>query len=185
MTPWRLQSGEIGGAILCTELANACERPWQGARTLDSEISLLVDGDSEYEFFLLCTGGKVLVWDKGAERIFGRHERRALGQTYRNLFETRGRDTDQPAFLLARARGDGNFRERVWQLGKGVPNFLTGMGINHLAGEPNAAALGTDARDVSVDARQRAHPATLAVAGNPKAPLSLMAKVACTLFMKR
>ena len=89
----------------------------QRALTAQSERDLrlrqLIDGLNELGLFMLDPAGKIVSWNKGAERITGREAPQILGRHFSLLFEPQEREAEKAGEAMRRAVTEGRFEEQV------------------------------------------------------------------------
>lgn len=94
-------------------------RPAGGsAQQFDQVFRVMVESLSDYAFYMLDTEGRVVTWNRGAERIKGYSEAEVIGQSNEIFFTTEDRAADKPRRLLAEARKHGRVEDLGWRLRK-------------------------------------------------------------------
>jgi len=91
----------------------------QALRESEERFRTLVEGVQDYAIFLLDTGGRVVSWNSGAERITGHSKEEIAGQSYGFLYPEVERERGLPAQDLAVARDCGRFETEDIRVGKG------------------------------------------------------------------
>lgn len=81
----------------------------------DELFRILVDAVSDYAIFMLDSGGRVLTWNKGAERLKGYTEAEILGSPYSTFFPTQDVREGKPARLLEKAQTLGRTEDIGWR----------------------------------------------------------------------
>ena len=132
MVPWRWGDGEIGGAIQFSLVLDDHARRRSQARALNSELDLLIDSATNYAIFLLDAKGNVVIWNRGAQRMFGWQESEVVGKSFAMLCEAGDRETDRANSQLAQARNTGSFHEQAWQVRKDGSRFFADVTINQI-----------------------------------------------------
>jgi PAS domain S-box-containing protein len=106
--------------LYAEQAAEMIER--QRALTAQSERDLrlrqLIGGLNELGLFMLDPAGKVVSWNKGAERIVGWDAPEILGKHFSLLFEPQERDAEKSGEALRRAVTEGRFEDRVSRVRK-------------------------------------------------------------------
>lgn len=102
------------------------------ARRSSEELSLLVEGATDYAIFMLDPGGKVAIWNSGAERVFGWGEGEMLGRESAILYPAEEARSAKPMTDLQRAREDGKLADEGWQIRKDGTEFLADITITAL-----------------------------------------------------
>jgi PAS domain S-box-containing protein len=106
--------------LYAEQAAETIER--QRALTAQSERDLrlrqLIGGLNELGLFMLDPAGKVVSWNRGAERIVGWDAPEILGKHFSLLFEPQERDAEKSGEALRRAVTEGRFEDRVSRVRK-------------------------------------------------------------------
>jgi len=84
----------------------------------DELFRILVDAVSDYAIFMLDASGRVLTWNKGAERLKGYSEAEILGCPYSTFFSAKDVQAGKPARLLEKAQTLGRTEDIGWRLRK-------------------------------------------------------------------
>jgi len=79
---------------------------------------LLVDAVQDYAIFLLSTEGRVLTWNRGAERIKGYSAAEIIGQHFSLFYTPEERAAGRPMMLLGQAADRGRFEDEGWRVRK-------------------------------------------------------------------
>jgi PAS domain S-box-containing protein len=79
---------------------------------------LLVDAVQDYAIFLLSTEGRVLTWNRGAERIKGYSAQEIVGQHFSVFYTPEERAAGRPMSLLGLAKDRGRFEDEGWRVRK-------------------------------------------------------------------
>lgn len=99
---------------------------------MSSELSLLIDGATNYAIYMLDTGGHVTIWNRGAERIKGWAEAEVLGRHTAIFYTPEDADSGKPARDLAFAKAHGRLEEESWRLRRDGSRFLASVTITAL-----------------------------------------------------
>ena len=132
LVPWHRQTGEVGGLIMFTQVLNDLVRSKQLSQTLDTELNLLIDSAERHAICLLDSEGKVLIWNAGAERMYGWTADEIVGKSYELMFESADREAGVPGSHLAQARHTGTTRARSWRVRKDGSRFLADCSISRI-----------------------------------------------------
>src|SRR2546426_12228522 len=81
-----------------------------GADPTDEQFRLLVQSVTDYAIFLLDSGGRVISWDDGAQRIKGYSAGGIVGRPLALFYPPRDRDAGKPGEGLRCAGRGGRFR---------------------------------------------------------------------------
>jgi PAS domain S-box-containing protein len=98
----------------------------------DEQFRLLVEAVKDYAIFLLDPEGRVVSWNKGAERIKGYSAEEILGQEFTRFYEPDDVAAGLPATALARAAAEGRFQGRGWRVRKDGRRFYAQVTLTAL-----------------------------------------------------
>lgn len=99
---------------------------------------LLVEAVVDYAIFLLGPDGRVLTWNRGAERIKGYTADEIIGQHFSRFYTPEDREAGRPWFLLGRAAEFGRFEDEGWRVRRDGTRFWADVVITALREEPGA-----------------------------------------------
>lgn len=91
---------------------------------LSNALELLIDSATEYAICMLDPQGCVVIWNKGAERLFGWTEAEAVGRNHAIFFPPDAIAAGKPGRHLARAFSQGSLDDRGWRARKDGSLFL-------------------------------------------------------------
>ena len=91
LLPWHEAAGEIGGILIVSEVLTKEIRDRAHARRISGALNLLIDSARQYAISLLDVDGRVMIWNAGAEDLFGWLEEEVVGQSYDMFFEEEDR----------------------------------------------------------------------------------------------
>lgn len=97
-----------------------------------SELSLLIDGATNYAIYMLDTEGRVTIWNAGAQRIKGWSEAEVLGRHTSIFYPREDIDSGKPLRDLALAKERGRLEEESWRLRRDGTEFLASVTITAL-----------------------------------------------------
>mgnify|MGYP001439456490 CR=1 FL=1 len=89
----------------------------------DALFRVLVESVVDYAIFMLDANGRIITWNKGAERIKGYHDEEVLGKPYEIFFSSEDVQAGKPQRLLAQARQFGHVEDLGWRLRKDGTRF--------------------------------------------------------------
>ena len=135
VAPWHDASGKVCGAMLVCENVTAEMEQTLRSKTLDEELSLLVESAEGFALCFLDEKGRVTIWNSGAERLLGWSEVEALDQHYGFLFDPEERAAGIPETQLEIARRNGSFRDRCWRVSKDGRRFRADVMIARIKGD--------------------------------------------------
>jgi len=93
---------------------------------------LLVESVEDYAIFLLGPDGRVLTWNRGAERIKGYTARQIVGQHFSVFYTPEERDAGRPGFVLRMATEHGAFEDEGWRVRKDGTRFWADVVVTAL-----------------------------------------------------
>ena len=118
---------------------------WVGGNEQRPErLVLLVEQVRDYAIFMLDTGGHVMTWNAGAERIKGYRAEEIIGRHFCAFYTSRrpSRATTRPTSSRSRSR-EGRFEEEGWRVRKDGTRFWANVvitAIHDRDGEPSGFA---------------------------------------------
>ena len=90
---------------------------------------LLVDAVEDYAIFLLGPDGRVLTWNRGAERIKGYTADEIVGQHFSVFYTPEELAAERPKFVLQMATDRGRFEDEGWRVRKDGTRFWADVTI--------------------------------------------------------
>lgn len=119
------------------------------------ELDLLIDHAANYAICMLDAEGRIMIWNLGAERLFGWSEAEALGQPYHMLATASDRRAGLADHRLAIARTEGRCNELAWHVRKDGSQFLGELVLSQIEGADGAnQSFGMVVRDVTIEVVQ-------------------------------
>src|SRR5207245_5050475 len=103
-----------------------------GADPADEQFRLLVQSVTDYAIFLLDSGGRVISWNDGAERIKGYSAGEIVGRPIAVFYPPEDRDAGKPEQGLNCAEREGRFRTEGWRRRKDGSRFWADVVITAL-----------------------------------------------------
>lgn len=115
----------IFGAIgLTVSSLNAYLRSARGrAAASEERFRLLVEGIDDYAIFMLDPEGRVVLWNRGAQRIKGYRPEEILGRHFGIFYLPEDREAGEPGQHLRQAAEQGAWRGEEWRLRKDGSRF--------------------------------------------------------------
>jgi two-component system, LuxR family, sensor kinase FixL len=107
-------------------------RPTAPRSHMLTELSLLIDGATNYAIYMLDTEGRVTIWNVGAQRIKGWTEAEVLGRHTSIFYPDDDVASGKPARDLALAKEQGRLEEESWRLRRDGTEFLASITITAL-----------------------------------------------------
>jgi PAS domain S-box-containing protein len=113
------------------------------AQLIDTErrFHLLVDAVTDYAIFMLDAEGRVVNWNRGAERIKGYGREEIIGQHFSRFYTATDRAAGVPARALSTAALTGKYEAEGWRVRKNGNHFWASVIINAIY-DANGAVLG-------------------------------------------
>lgn len=111
-----------------------------GGPLLRGEVAfrLLVEAVVDYAIFLLGPDGRVLTWNRGAQRIKGYAADEIIGEHFSRFYTPEDREAGRPAFVLGRAAEYGRFEDEGWRVRKDGTRFWADIVITALRESPTS-----------------------------------------------
>ena len=108
------------------------------SRTIDTDLRLyeiLVKAVEDYAILMLDPEGRVISWNKGAERLKGYRAEEIIGRPYSTFFGPDDMSQGKPARLLETAAEKGHVEEEGWRIRKDGSRFWADAVITALRDE--------------------------------------------------
>jgi PAS domain S-box-containing protein len=96
---------------------------------------LLVDAVEDYAIFLLSTEGRVLTWNRGAQRIKGYTATEIIGKHFSLFYTPEEREAGRPAMILGQAASEGRIEDEGWRVRKDGTRFWADVIVTALTDE--------------------------------------------------
>lgn len=93
------------------------------ASVLAEELNLLIDGAEDYAIYMLDPGGRVTIWNRGAERLTGWRESEVVGQAVEIFYPPEAVEHGRHVEDLERAKA-GGYQLEDWRVRKDGSEFL-------------------------------------------------------------
>ena len=135
IVPCRDEAGKIGGVAVFAEIITDHLESTRREGPLYTELDLLMRSAKRHAVCLLDPAGRIVIWNAGAERLYGWSAGEVIGKAYDMMFEPGDRETGLPQRHLALARTEGTSQERLWRLRKGGARFLAEVTISPVRDE--------------------------------------------------
>jgi PAS domain S-box-containing protein len=98
-------------------------------------MRVLVESVIDYAIFLLDRQGRVLTWNRGAERIKGYKANEIIGRHFSTFYTPEDIANNHPTEVLAAALREGHYEEENWRVRKDGSLFLADVVITALYDE--------------------------------------------------
>lgn len=119
---WR---GHRRAATIARDLADS-------RAVLAEELNLLIDGAQDYAIYMLDPGGKVTIWNAGAQRLKGWTAAEMVGQPNALFYPADAVAAGKPQAFLAQAAAQGRVEVDDWRVRKDGSEFLAHVVITAL-----------------------------------------------------
>jgi PAS domain S-box-containing protein len=121
-----------------------------GAQAGEHDFQLLVDGIEDYSIVMLDPTGRVLTWNRGAERMNGFLAGEIVGRHFSTLYSAEDIAAHRPEHGLLVAREAGRCEEEGWRLRKDGSRFWANVLITRLRDDQGTIrGFGQVTRDLS------------------------------------
>jgi len=105
------------------ELVNELSARNEQLRSSEERYQHMIDEVEDYAIILLDEEGKILHWNKGAEKIKGYTASEAIGKSFTIFYTTEDKESGLPYQLLEYARQNGRVSHEGWRLKKDQTRF--------------------------------------------------------------
>jgi PAS domain S-box-containing protein len=113
-------------------------------------LTLLIDSVTDYAIYTLDLDGRILTWNRGAERLKGYTHDEAVGQHMSLCYEPSDVEAGVPDRELAIAAAEGRFEDEGWRLRKGGGRFWANVVVTALRGpDERLVGFGKVTRDLT------------------------------------
>lgn len=110
-------------SLLISSLATTRKQTEDVSPSTDELFQLLVESIRDYAIFMLDTKGRVVSWNKGAERILGYQEAEIVGQPVSRFFTPEDIQQGVPEEELRKAESEGQAEDERWQVRRDGTRF--------------------------------------------------------------
>ena len=104
----------------------------------DERYRVLVEGIDDHAVCLLDASGRVLSWNRGAERLQGYAAHEIVGDSFAQFYPEAQRNAGAPQHALRRASQHGRFEDEGWRLRKDGSRFWANVVLTALRGRDGA-----------------------------------------------
>jgi diguanylate cyclase (GGDEF)-like protein/PAS domain S-box-containing protein len=110
----RDQSGAVAGFTKLVHDSTGRHDADERLRQSEERLRLLIEGVTDYAIFSLDVDGKILLWNSGAEHLFGYHEAEVVGKHFSLIYTPEAIARGIPESELGMAATDGHARDEGW-----------------------------------------------------------------------
>nr|WP_167772790.1 PAS domain-containing sensor histidine kinase [Ramlibacter humi] len=100
--------------------------------SIEQRLQLLIEAVVDYGIFLLDTGGHIVSWNSGAQKLKGWRRDEVLGRHFSIFYPPEAVATGWPEEELRRATRDGRFEDEGWRVRKDGTRFWANVVITAL-----------------------------------------------------
>jgi PAS domain S-box-containing protein len=104
--------------IMAARVTEAQDALKKQLASIEHHNRILVDGIQDYAIFMLDPTGRVVSWNKGAERIKGYEAAEIIGEHFSRFYSTEDIRAKKPWRELAIAQAEGRFENEGWRVRK-------------------------------------------------------------------
>lgn len=128
LSPYRTTDDRIDGAVLSVVDISALRRAEQLVRASEERLHLAAQSTNDFAIIVQDMDGRVVTWNKGAERIFGYSEKEMVGQMLDPLYLPEEREANEPAIERQHALREGRAEDERWYVHKnGTRLYCSGV----------------------------------------------------------
>jgi PAS domain S-box-containing protein len=111
-------SGKLMGYAKITRDISQQRAAQQALRASEERFRVLVQGVTDYAIYMLDPEGKVVSWNRGAQRFKGYAEEEIIGEHFSRFYTDEDRQSGLPARALQTAAREGRFEQEGWRVRK-------------------------------------------------------------------
>ena len=121
--PYRTAEDRIDGVVLTFVDIDQVKRSEEARRRSEERLRLVIDNTEGYAIFTLDPEGRVVSWNRGAEKVFGYTQAEITGESGRILFTPEDQASGVPERELEEAAVTGSAPDKRWHLRKDGSRF--------------------------------------------------------------
>jgi diguanylate cyclase (GGDEF)-like protein/PAS domain S-box-containing protein len=121
--PLRDAGGTVTGFTKIVQDSNDGHLASERLRESEERLRLLIEGVTDYAIFSIDLDGCILLWNSGAEHVFGYREAEVLGKHFSLVYTPESIARGVPAAELAAAERDGHAPDEGWHVRRGGDLF--------------------------------------------------------------
>ena len=127
----------------------------QAVRQSEERFRLIVESFQDYAVFMMDSEGRVTLWNRGAERIWGWEQHEVLGQSFARFYAPEEQAANHPDHILRQTIADGRHEEEGWRNRKDGSRFWADV-VYTTVQDDNGDLIGFSAVTRDVTDRKRA-----------------------------
>jgi PAS domain S-box-containing protein len=113
----------ITGGVILSGYFGRILKSEQARRESEERLRLMISGIVDYSIFMLDPEGRVVFWNRGAERMKGYTADEIIGRHFSCFYTSEDMEADAPSRLLHAAARDGHASAEGWRIRKDESRF--------------------------------------------------------------
>jgi PAS domain S-box-containing protein len=113
----------VAGALILLRSFRRIMKSEEARRESEERLRLMIAGIVDYAIFMLDPEGRVVFWNRGAERMKGYTAEEIIGQHFSCFYPSEDREAGVPSRLLETAAKDGRASAEGWRIRKDGSRF--------------------------------------------------------------
>jgi diguanylate cyclase (GGDEF)-like protein/PAS domain S-box-containing protein len=106
-------------------------------RESEERLRLLIEGVTDYAIFSIDVTGRILLWNSGAEKLFGYTAEQIVGKSFALLYTADALSGDIPSIELQTAAIDGQATDEAWHVRRDGSLFFASGQMKRLEPDPD------------------------------------------------
>jgi diguanylate cyclase (GGDEF)-like protein/PAS domain S-box-containing protein len=106
-------------------------------RESEERLRLLIEGVTDYAIFSIDVAGRILLWNSGAEKLFGYTSEQIVGKSFALLYTAEALRCDVPSIELQTAVIDGQATDEAWHVRRDGSRFFASGQMKRLEHDPD------------------------------------------------
>jgi diguanylate cyclase (GGDEF)-like protein/PAS domain S-box-containing protein len=140
--PLRDAGGTVTGFTKIVQDSNESHTSSERLRESEERLRLLIEGVTDYAIFSIDLDGKILLWNPGAEHVFGYREADVLGKHFSLIYTAEAIARGVPAAEIAAAAKDGQAADEGWHVRQDGQLFYASGEMTRLKPDADGRARG-------------------------------------------